>query len=81
MKPESKFLRNGLLYKKYTHDRKCNSYKENTFWLCAVQLLEVVDFYLQIKARGNYWVFWTFSIVWYSREHDVSETGSVCVLR
>jgi hypothetical protein len=21
--------------------------------------------------------FWTFSIVWYSREHDVSETGSV----
>jgi hypothetical protein len=25
----------------------------------------------------NYWVFWTFSIVWYSREHDVSETESV----
>jgi hypothetical protein len=25
--------------------------------------------------------FWTFSIVWYSREHDVSETGSVSVLR
>jgi hypothetical protein len=25
--------------------------------------------------------FWTFSIVWYSREHDVSETGSVPVLR
>jgi hypothetical protein len=24
--------------------------------------------------------FWTFSIVWYSREHDVSETGSVSVL-
>jgi hypothetical protein len=23
----------------------------------------------------------TFSIVWYSREHDVSETGSVSVLR
>jgi hypothetical protein len=21
--------------------------------------------------------FWTFSIVWYSREHDVSETGCV----
>jgi hypothetical protein len=29
----------------------------------------------------NYWVFWIFSIVWYSREHDVSETGSVSVLR
>jgi hypothetical protein len=25
--------------------------------------------------------FWTFSIIWYSREHDVSETGSVSVLR
>jgi hypothetical protein len=25
--------------------------------------------------------FWTFSIVWYSREHDVLETGSVSVLR
>jgi hypothetical protein len=25
--------------------------------------------------------FWAFSIVWYSREHDVSETGSVSVLR
>jgi hypothetical protein len=25
--------------------------------------------------------FWTFPIVWYSREHDVSETGSVSVLR
>jgi hypothetical protein len=25
----------------------------------------------------NYWVFWTFSIVWYFREHDFSETGSV----
>jgi hypothetical protein len=25
--------------------------------------------------------FWTFSIAWYSREHDVSETGSVSVLR
>jgi hypothetical protein len=25
--------------------------------------------------------FWTFSIVWYSREHDVSETGFVSVLR
>jgi hypothetical protein len=25
--------------------------------------------------------FWTFSIVWYSREHDVSETGSVSILR
>jgi hypothetical protein len=25
--------------------------------------------------------FFTFSIVWYSREHDVSETGSVSVLR
>jgi hypothetical protein len=25
--------------------------------------------------------FWTFSIVWYSREHDVSETGCVSVLR
>jgi hypothetical protein len=24
--------------------------------------------------------FWTFSIVWYSREHDVSETGSLSVL-
>jgi hypothetical protein len=24
--------------------------------------------------------FWTFSIIWYSREHDVSETGSVSVL-
>jgi hypothetical protein len=23
---------------------------------------------------------WTFSIVWYSREHDVSETGYVSVL-
>jgi hypothetical protein len=29
----------------------------------------------------NYWVFWTFSIVWYSRQHDVSKTGSVSVLR
>jgi hypothetical protein len=29
----------------------------------------------------NYWVFWTFSIVWYSREHDVSETGSFSVIR
>jgi hypothetical protein len=25
----------------------------------------------------NYWVFWTFSIVWYSSEHDVSETECV----
>jgi hypothetical protein len=25
--------------------------------------------------------FWIFSIVWYSTEHDVSETGSVSVLR
>jgi hypothetical protein len=25
--------------------------------------------------------FWIFSIVWYSRKHDVSETGSVSVLR
>jgi hypothetical protein len=25
--------------------------------------------------------FWTFSIVWYSREHDVSETGAFSVLR
>jgi hypothetical protein len=25
--------------------------------------------------------FWTFSIVWYSKKHDVSETGSVSVLR
>jgi hypothetical protein len=25
--------------------------------------------------------FWTFSTVCYSREHDVSETGSVSVLR
>jgi hypothetical protein len=25
--------------------------------------------------------FWTFFIVLYSREHDVSETGSVSVLR
>jgi hypothetical protein len=25
--------------------------------------------------------FWTFPIVWHSREHDVSETGSVSVLR
>jgi hypothetical protein len=25
--------------------------------------------------------FWTFSVVWYSREHDVSETGSVSVFR
>jgi hypothetical protein len=25
--------------------------------------------------------FWTFPIVWYSREHDVSETGSVSFLR
>jgi hypothetical protein len=23
----------------------------------------------------NYWLFLTFSIVWYSREHDISETG------
>jgi hypothetical protein len=29
----------------------------------------------------NYWGFGLFSIVWYSREHDVSETGSVSVLR
>jgi hypothetical protein len=29
----------------------------------------------------NYWVLVFFSIVWYSREHDVSETGSVSVLR
>jgi uncharacterized membrane protein YozB (DUF420 family) len=26
-------------------------------------------------------IFWTFSVVWYSGEHDVSETGSVSVLR
>jgi hypothetical protein len=25
--------------------------------------------------------FWTFSIVLYSKKHDVSETGSVSVLR
>jgi hypothetical protein len=35
----------------------------------------VVSFLLELLG------FWTFSIVWYSREHDVSETGSVSVLR
>jgi hypothetical protein len=33
-----------------------------------------------IEAQ-NYSFFWTFSVGWYSREHDVSETGSVSVLR
>jgi hypothetical protein len=28
----------------------------------------------------NYWSFGLFPIVWYSREHDVSETGSVSIL-
>jgi hypothetical protein len=36
--------------------------------------LEVV---LKKEERSS----WTSSIVWYSREHDVSETGSVSVLR
>jgi hypothetical protein len=25
--------------------------------------------------------FWTFSIIWYSNEHNVLETGSVSILR
>jgi hypothetical protein len=33
------------------------------------------------KSQTELVGFWTFSIVWYSREHDVSETGSVSVLR
>jgi hypothetical protein len=26
-------------------------------------------------------VFWTLSIVWYSKEHNILETGSVSILR
>jgi hypothetical protein len=53
-----------------------------------------VSYYVQKSTHANSWVhevapyiytellgFWTFSIVWYSREHDVSVTGSVSVLR
>jgi hypothetical protein len=25
--------------------------------------------------------FWTFSLIWYSGEHDISETGSISALR
>jgi hypothetical protein len=34
-----------------------------------------------IKTSKMITGFWTFSIVWYSGKHDVSETGSVSVLR
>jgi hypothetical protein len=35
----------------------------------------------KLQSSAELLDFWTFSIVWYSREHDVSETGSVSVLR
>jgi hypothetical protein len=32
------------------------------------------------RANLNHWTFFIISIVWYSREHDVSGTGSVSAL-
>jgi hypothetical protein len=37
--------------------------------------------YISLLVASGLLGFWTFSIVWYSREHDVSETGSVFILR
>jgi hypothetical protein len=31
-----------------------------------------------VYNTSDYCFFWTFSIVWYSKEHSVSETGSIC---
>jgi hypothetical protein len=36
---------------------------------------------MMVYNTQNYWVLWTFSIVWYSREHGVLETGSVSAFR
>jgi hypothetical protein len=34
-----------------------------------------------VCSTQNYWRFWTLSIVWYSKKHNVSETGPVSVLK
>jgi hypothetical protein len=47
------------------------------YHLAAFRLIVVELRYFGTELLG----FWAFSIVWYSREHDVSETGSVSVLR
>jgi hypothetical protein len=43
----------------------------------------IYDPVLMVKMNNIHRItgFLDFSIVWYSREHDVSETGSVPVLR
>jgi hypothetical protein len=50
---------------------------EIAIWRKAVQDNQMMVFLNKITEEllG----FWTFSIVWYSREHDFSETGSVSV--
>jgi hypothetical protein len=50
--------------------------------LCSRAWMSEKDFkwFWRWCITQNY-CFFSFSIVWYSREHDVSETGSVSVLR
>jgi hypothetical protein len=51
----------------------------NSTYKAVVQTFEVIMPQAQISAKSEN--LRTFSIMWYSREHDVSETGSVSVLR
>jgi hypothetical protein len=61
--------------------RKCSVYKSfpSSHHLQYIHVYGKVGF--QTHQHVELLGFWTFSIVWYSREHDVSETGSVSVLR
>jgi hypothetical protein len=45
--------------------------------MAALNIIPQNKFQIHPELLG----FWTFSIVWYSREHNASETGSVSVLR
>jgi hypothetical protein len=49
----------------------------------AIRLHPDTKVNIKIINRRNYWVFWTFpsSGILQTRKHDVSETGSVSVLR
>jgi hypothetical protein len=47
----------------------------------SVEFLQYDRKFSQKKGQTELLGLWTFSIVWYSREHDVSLTESVSVLR
>jgi hypothetical protein len=53
------------------------------FWTVSSRILYCSSWRTSPSCTQDYWVFWTFTLsgILENRKHDISETGSVSVLR